>query len=92
MVEKKISLNQIVSQRGLSKGTIFNHLMKLLETHPGLDLEMYRPEETMIEKVRVSLAKQKGEEVISSKKIYDDLNGELTYDDIRQALIFLHKP
>lgn len=89
MVEQKLSLKEIVEKRGLGKGTILSHLIRIAETDAEIDLDAYRPSDTVFEKVKNAASKQENEEKLSLGKIYTDLNKEISFDDIKQAMIFL---
>lgn len=89
LVEKKLSISEISKQRGLGKGTILSHLIHISETDKGIDLEMYRPSDEVFEKVKTAADLQVKEEKPSLGKIYTDLKKEISYDDIKQAMIFL---
>lgn len=89
LVEEKLSLDEIVEKRGLGKGTILSHLIHIAETDPEIDLEIYRPDDQIFEKVKGALSQQAQEKKISLGKIYSDLGKKVSYDEIKQSLIFL---
>lgn len=90
-VEAKFSLEEIIKKRGMVKGTILSHLIRIAETDPGTDLEIYRPSPEIMEKVRAAVAKQNLNERLSLGKIHSDLHKEIGYDEIKQALIFINR-
>lgn len=92
LVEKKIGIDEIVSKRGLGKGTILSHMIRIAETDGEIDLEMYRPANDIFEKVKQAALTQPDEEKLSLGQIYSDLKKKISYDDIKQALIFLKRP
>lgn len=89
LVEEKLTIEQMAERRGLGKGTILSHLIHIAEINDEIDLEMYRPSETIFEKVKAAAQKQSKEEKISLAKIYSELKKEVSFDDIKQAMIFL---
>ncbi len=89
LVGQKLTLDEIVEKRGLGKGTILSHLIHIAETDPEIDLEIYRPDDHIFEKVKGALSQQAREEKISLGKIYSDLGKKVSYDEIKQSLIFL---
>jgi len=89
LVEEKLSLEEIIEKRGMVKGTILSHIIHIAETDSDIDLEMYRPADDVIDKVQKVVSKQSKEEKLSLGKLYSDLNKEIGYDDIKQALIFI---
>lgn len=89
LVGQKLTLDEIVEKRGLGKGTILSHLIHIAETDPEIDLEIYRPDDQIFEKVKGALSQQAQEKKISLGKIYSDLGKKVSYDEIKQSLIFL---
>lgn len=88
LVEKHLSIREIAMKRGLNEETILNHLKKIAQTNPNLDLSLYKPDDTVFEKVEQAVMKL-DKEYISVSKIYDELNGTVSYRKIKQSLIFL---
>lgn len=91
LVEEKLTIEQMAERRGLGKGTILSHLIHIAELNDEIDLEMYRPSATIFEKVKSAAQKQAKEEKTSLAKIYNDLNKEISFDEIKQAMIFLNR-
>lgn len=97
LVEKKMSLDEIVAKRGLSKGTILIHLIRIAETDKEINLERFRPSEELIEKVRHAIAKQSPVEKPSLTKVLSDVKKSmpsvpnLSFEDIKQAQIFMNR-
>lgn len=91
LVEKNLSLKEIVSQRGLGKGTILSHLIRIAETDKEIDLERFRPKQEIIKKIEIASKDYDGKETSLLSFIYYKLNKEISYDDIKQAMIFLNK-
>lgn len=85
-VLKKVPIKEIADKRGLKENTILEHLNTIAKSDPKIDLEIYRPEKESIEKIKKVLAKNKK---AGLKAIYNELNGEFTYNEIKQALIFI---
>ncbi len=88
LVEKKLSLKEIIAERGLGKGTILSHLIRIAETDKEIDLERFRPDENVWKNVKKILAKNPE---AGLGQIYKDLNGKFSYDDIKQSLIFRNR-
>ena len=93
MIENGHSLDDIVIERDLTIGTVSTHLIKIAELYPQTDLTRFKPESGILNKVRHArneLLKKKGKgERISLKPIFDLLKGELSYDEIKMALVFI---
>lgn len=86
-LRQKMPLEKIAEERGLSTGTIAGHLIRLRTDHPNEDLNFYRPDEKLIEKVAQAANKQK-EGPPSQKYIFEALNRKVSYEDIKLALAF----
>ena len=82
------ALEKIAEERGLSTGTVAGHLIRLRTDHPKEDLDFYRPDEKLIEKVAQAAKKQK-EGPPSQKYIFEALGRKVSYDDIKLAVAFL---
>lgn len=88
LVEKNLSLEEIVAERGLGKGTILSHLIRISETDDEIDLERFRPEEELLKKIK-KIWKKTPEAGLG--QVYKELNGEISYDEIKQAMIFRNR-
>lgn len=91
LVEEKLTIGQMADIRGLGKGTILSHLIRIAETDPEIDLDSYRPSDEVFEKVKEAAAKQKDADKLSLAKLYSDLNREISFDEIKQAMIFFKR-
>lgn len=89
LVEQKLTIDQMSESRGLGTGTILSHLIHIAEIDKQIDLEIYRPSATIFEKVKSAAQKQAKEEKTSLAKIYSDLKKEVSFDEIKQAMVFL---
>ena len=58
--------------------------------YPEFNLDFYKPSEAIVKKVAKSMAKQK-EDKILLRPIFEDLNEEVSYEEIKTALIFLNR-
>ncbi|SMC59430.1 AAA family ATPase [Moheibacter sediminis] len=89
LVEEKLTIDQMAERRGLGKGTILSHLIHIAEIDKEIDLDIYRPSEVIFEKVKAAAQKQAKEEKTSLAKIYAELKNEVSFDEIKQSMIFL---
>jgi len=93
LIDKGHSLQDIVIERGLTLGTVSTHLIKIKELYPKTDLSPFKPDSETLHKVknaRSKLLKEIGAgEHISLKPIFDMLQGEVSYDQIKMSLVFL---
>lgn len=93
LIDKGYSLEDIVIERDLTLGTVSTHLIRIADLYPQTDLSRFKPDTKVLNKVkkaRNKLLKEIGPgERISLKPIFDILKGELTYDQIKMALVFV---
>lgn len=93
LIDKGHSLEDIVIERDLTHGTVATHLIKIAALYPKTDLSNFKPDTKVLNKVKKArnqlLKENKPGERISLKPIFDLLKGELTYDQIKLALVFI---
>lgn len=99
LIKKGKKLDQIAFERELSLGTVVGHVEKILKTNPNLDLSAFRPDERTLKKVQKVVDKirnQPHQEEVFDKEgnirigyIYGALNGQIDYDSIRLARLFV---
>ncbi|MDV7138021.1 AAA family ATPase [Maribacter sp. TH_r10] len=87
-LKQKMLLEKIAEERGLSQGTIAGHLIRLRKDFPNEDLDFYKPDAVLLEKVAKAKKKLK-EDSTSLKPLHTALNGKVDYEDIKLALAFL---
>ena len=91
------SLEKLAETRCVTVGTIIKHLEKLKEENADLDIDKFKPSDALIEQINGIVANintgkkeedftEKG--TIKLKPIFEALNNEVSYDEIRLALIF----
>lgn len=73
----------------MSPGTISSHLIKICKNYPDEDLSFYKPEKSILEKVKKVYDKQPKDKPISLKAIFEGLNKKVSYDDIKLSVAFL---
>ncbi|WKK65606.1 AAA family ATPase [Lutimonas zeaxanthinifaciens] len=93
LIDKGYSLEDIMIDRDLTIGTISTHLIKISEMYPNTNLTRFKPDRTVLNKVkkaRSQLLKGTGAgERVSLKPIFEILKGEISYDQIKLALVFV---
>lgn len=89
LIQKK-PLAEIAETRGLTEGTIAGHLIKIRKTHPKVNLNHYRPKKELLGQVRKAYDLQEDKNAVSLKKIFDDLDGTVSYQDIKLCLAFFN--
>ncbi len=96
-VKEVNSVEELVSLRGMTLGTIIKHFDKLRAENIPLDIEKFRPKDELLEKINAIVSKIKldnnKEEFteggrLKLKPIFEALNNEVSYDEIRLALMF----
>lgn len=89
---------QIAVERGLAESTIIGHIIKVSDLYPEFDLQTYRPEQALLQRVKNTYAsilseqddsKLRDDGKVSSKVLFEAMNQELSYPQIRLALHFL---
>ncbi|MFT6844199.1 MAG: ATP-dependent exoDNAse (exonuclease V) alpha subunit [Flavobacteriales bacterium] len=96
LVQNGCSLSEIAEKRGLGESTILNHVVKISELMPEVNISSCKPNEHVINIVSQAF-KQLQEELASGKStgpglknIFSKLNGEIDYNSIKLALIFMN--
>ncbi|MEF3692125.1 MAG: helix-turn-helix domain-containing protein [Candidatus Moraniibacteriota bacterium] len=100
LVKRKLTLKKIAQERGLSLGTIVEHLAQIKKLLPDLDLDYLKPEEKKLKPILKAvdeIKRKKNPENFSPdgqlklKPIFESLGGKTSYEDIKLALIFRDK-
>jgi hypothetical protein len=88
LILKKVNnLNEAANLRGYTKGTIINHMAEISEVL-GIDLfKKFEPPYNTINAVKKAINKLGARDKL--KPIFEELGEQITYDDIRLALIFI---
>lgn len=88
-MRQAMSIKEIAEERGMTTGTIAGHLIRLKKENPDFNFSQYKPKKSICDKVEIAYKMQPKGEPISTKNIYDALEGKVTYDDIKLALAFV---
>lgn len=100
LIEEGKKLDQIAFERDLALGTIIGHLETIKNMHPEIDLEPFKPHAkdiSKVEKVISGLKKQGNEEFLDKEGkiklgyIHTAMNGQMDYDTIKMARIFIEE-
>ncbi len=93
LIDKDYSLKEIAKERELSIGTISTHLIRISDLYPQTNLSRFKPDKKILSKVKKArndiLKANPKENTISLKPIFESLNGEVSYQDIKLALVFI---
>ena len=98
LIESCSTLKEIAKSRGLTDGTIINHLTKVKEEDSSIDLTKFQPKMEHfdeIEEAVFALKRKNTPEDFSEdgrlrlKPLYDLLDGAVGYDELRMAMLFV---
>ncbi len=93
LIDKGYNLHEIAKERELTIGTVSTHLIRISDLYPNTDLARFKPDSKIISKVKKArnaiLKANPNENKISLKPIFDKLNGEISYGDIKLSLVFI---
>ena len=98
LIAKSDTLIKLAQGRGVSKGTIIQHLLLIKEENPEVDLTKYRPKEELFERVDGVVLKLKTKNIkenfsengtLRLKSVFEALDTEVSYDDIRLCMLFM---
>jgi len=98
LIERCDGIKQLAKTRGVTEGTIINHLRILKKEEEDIHLDKFKPNEVQIyaiEEAVVVLKKENNSEHFSEdgqlklKPLYSLLEGRYGYDEIRLALLFI---
>jgi len=97
-IARSETVMQLAQNRGLSRGTIVQHLTRIKAEEPHIDLSKYKPSEALFEKVDTAVLQLKTKQFkndfteegrLKLKPVFDLLGGEVSYDEIRMCMLFL---
>lgn len=100
LVKRRVTLKKIAQERGLSLGTIIEHLAQIKKLLPDIDIDYLKPEEKKVKKILDAadeIERRKNPDDFSPdgriklKPIFEKLGGKTSYEDIRLALVFWDK-
>ena len=98
LIEKSDTLVKLAMNRGLGKSTIVQHLARIKEETPDIDLDKYKPKDGIFERVDNVVLKLKTKNIkenfsddgtLRLKPVFEALGGEVSYDDLRVCMLFL---
>ncbi|MCB9335763.1 MAG: AAA family ATPase [Flavobacteriales bacterium] len=90
-LKDQLPLKKIADIRAVNIGTITNHLIKIRKENPTIDLSFYAPKNVIIKKVEKVYNQQPKDKPVSLKAVYEGLNNEVSYDEIKLAIAFIIK-
>ncbi|MDO5509124.1 MAG: AAA family ATPase [Weeksellaceae bacterium] len=89
LLEEGLSASQIAEKRNLNINTIYGHFQRFKDTHAQLILNKIIVDSQVEDKVRMALENepQEDREVKALKPIFEFLQEQVSYDDIRKVLL-----
>ncbi len=94
-IEEGKTIEEIAEARGMATTTITGHLLKIKEQFPDFDLERFKPQNDILIKVTEAYQKLvdqnqvKEDGTVSQKAMYELMNGQVGYNEIKLALLFV---
>lgn len=90
LLENGLSPEEIAIERDLTESTIYGHINKIKETFPDVDLSSIVCDEQIVNKVKEAIKNIDSDEgKVKLKSIYDFLNEEVSYTEIRKAMLLI---
>ncbi len=94
LIREGMSLSDMAEERGMSQETILSHFAKIKELYPDLSLDLYKPENKLIKKVKSALDELNKEHGVKAGKvqlspIYAKLKGKVSFSEIKLALVYI---
>jgi tRNA A37 threonylcarbamoyladenosine biosynthesis protein TsaE len=93
LVENKLSLKEIVEERGFTRGTIISHLVKLKTDYPDLDISRYKPAAKDLKLIKTAFIKasknKKDDEPVKLNVVFKQLKQKFSYEELRLARLFI---
>ena len=96
-IREGLSIDEIALERGVTRGTILGHVLKIKGLYDDVDISRFKPPESIMRKVQSAhealLKKNKEGYSVngyrSQKALYEELEAGVSYDDIKLALAFV---
>ena len=98
LIEKSDTLIKLATNRGLGKGTIVQHLARIKEENPEIDLDKYKPKDEQFERVSDVVLRLQTKNIkenfsddgkLRLKPVFEALGGDVSYDELRVCMLFL---
>ena len=98
LIKSSKNISDLIEKRGMTEETIIKHLVILRDKQPDFDIEKFHPNDDifeMVEEVVTDLKEENDKKNLNElgelklKPIYDALDEEVSYIDIKLSLVFL---
>lgn len=86
LLEKKFTIEQIAKERMLNKSTVVQHILKLVEEDPDLDVMHLKPADKQFKEIEKAF-KASPTKLLTA--VFNILEGKYTYEELRIARLFL---
>lgn len=87
LMDDEDDIESLARQRGYTKSTIIKHLAEIAEILGNDAIRKYQPHSSIIQKVKQAVHRIGGAEKL--KPIFEELDEQISYDEIRLSLIFI---
>jgi ATP-dependent DNA helicase PIF1 len=98
LIEKSDTLVKLAINRGLGKSTIVQHLARIKEENPEIDINKYKPKDEIYNRVDDAVLKLRTKNIkenfsedgkLRLKPVFEALDGDVSYDELRVCMLFL---
>jgi len=98
LIEKSDTLVKLAINRGLGKSTIVQHLARIKEENPEIDINKYKPKDEIFKRVDDAVLKLRTKKLkdnfsedgtLRLKPVFEALDGKVSYDELRVCMLFL---
>ncbi len=98
LIKQGKNLKDIAQDRGLAISTIMQHVFKIHALYPDVSLKQFKPDAKTLSRIRKAIqdlgnnpdyADEQWK--IRLKAIFDYLDGEVSYDEIKMGLLFVYR-
>ncbi|QSH39528.1 AAA family ATPase [Candidatus Kaiserbacteria bacterium] len=86
LLDEGKTLDDIIAERGMTKGTILAHLEKLKETDQESSFAHIKPTDSFLKNILAAFKKSGGTKL---SPVHKALKGKYTYEDLRLARLFI---
>lgn len=87
ILRNESDLNEVALQREYTKSTIINHLVEIADILGAEAIKKFQPPFSTIKAVKFAVEKLGARDKL--KPIFEELDGQVSYDNIRLSLIFI---
>ena len=98
LIDASATIQAMAEARGMTEGTIINHLAKIKEEDPDCDLDKFKPEAELLQAIEEAYhtvqARNNPDDfsengMMRLKPLYEMMDGRVSYDMLRLAMLFV---